>query len=133
MTSCSSNSSGYTIIETLVAVSLLMFAVAAAASLSVTLTKQEEINARAARALNWQENAVRLYHLGLGGTTVSEITDVMPKLPQMSSLNIQVTAQQFTDLPAIDDMVDVADFRLIYYSDTSGSTTRLNVMRAVRY
>ena len=60
----SRSAKAYTIVETMVAISLLMLGVGAAASLSMTLVKQEEINARAARAVNWQENAVRLYQMG---------------------------------------------------------------------
>lgn len=76
---------GYTLVETLVAVSILLLGVAAAASLTLTMSTQEEINARVARSLYWHENAVRLYQLGLAP---DDISAVMPPLPELISLDI---------------------------------------------
>ena len=44
--------SGYTIVEAMIAISLLMLGVAAAAALAMTMVDSEDINARAARGLN---------------------------------------------------------------------------------
>lgn len=69
---------GYTLIETLVAVSILLVGVAAAAQLSLAMRKQEEANANVARALNLAEQAHRLYQLGLG---TGEVLALLPPDP----------------------------------------------------
>lgn len=125
---------GYTIIEAMVAISLLMLAVGAAASLSMTLVNQEELNARAARALNWQENAVRLFQLGLGtGTDPADIVTVLPGLPAINSFTAATSVETFAALPAGDNEVDVTTLTLVYTSDADSGTTRSNAMTTVRY
>lgn len=74
----------YTLIEVLVAAGLLVFAIAAAASLAGSMLAQEEGNARIARALNYQEQAGRLYHLGVA---VTNITAKLPTEPAVDSLD----------------------------------------------
>jgi type II secretory pathway pseudopilin PulG len=126
---------GYTIIEAMVAVSLLMLAIGAAAALSMSLVNQEEINARAARALNWQENAARLFQLGMGTPTdVSDIVDVMPGLPGMANngFTASTAAQTFAALPTGNDQINVTTLSLVYISDTAGNVSRTSSMVAVR-
>ena len=72
---------GYTLIEVMVAVSILMVGVAAAAHLSLTIRKQEEANANVVRALNCLECVHRLYQLGL---TPAEAAAILPSDPQLS-------------------------------------------------
>jgi prepilin-type N-terminal cleavage/methylation domain-containing protein len=72
---------GYTLIEVMVAVSILMVGVGAAAHLSLTIRKQEEANANVVRALNCLECAHRLYQLGL---TPAEAAAVLPADPQLT-------------------------------------------------
>ena len=55
----------YTLIEVLVAGGILVMGIAAAASLALTMVAQEKANSRVERAFNMQEQAGRLYHLGL--------------------------------------------------------------------
>lgn len=129
----SQSSSGYTIVEAMVAVSILMLGVAAAAALSMTMVKQEEINARAARAVNWQENAVRLYQLGLGSTSdTSEILDVMPGLTGLGSGGLTISTTS-TNVDGGTFAVDVSDITLVYNSVDGSNTSRTSTMRAVRY
>jgi type II secretory pathway pseudopilin PulG len=76
-------SQGYTLVEALVASIILMIGISAAASLSLTMVAQEEINERTGRGLNYLENAASLYQLGLSGT---EIAALMPLDPAVTSL-----------------------------------------------
>lgn len=75
---------GYTLVETLLAAGILMVGIAAAASLALTMVSQEEANARVARALNLQEQAARLYQLGL---EPSEITAILPPEDTVTSVS----------------------------------------------
>lgn len=75
---------GYTLIEVLVASGILMVAVSAAASLSLSMTGQEEINFHTSRALNLQENYVRAYHLGMDPATIQAI---MPPENALQTIN----------------------------------------------
>lgn len=82
-----SQNHAYTLVEVLVAAGLLVFALAAAASMAGTMLAQEEANARISRALNYQEQAARLYHLGVA------VTNITPKLPTEPA----VTSLDFTE------------------------------------
>jgi len=82
--------SGYTLVETLVASGIIMLAVGAAASLSLTTVTQEEISEKAVRAANYLENAAALYQLGFGG---SEITNL---LPPEDDVELTITAKTVT-------------------------------------
>ncbi len=73
----------YTLVEALVASSVLMIGVGAAASLSMTMAVQEEINHEVSRALSYQDAAIRLYQLGMSPETVA---DVLPEEPSVSQL-----------------------------------------------
>ena len=86
----------YTLIEVLVAAGLLVFAIAAAASLAGSMLAQEESNARIARALNYQEQAGRLYHLG---DAVTNITTKLPTEPAVDSLDFTTGS---TNLAGVD-------------------------------
>lgn len=55
----------YTLIEALVASSILLIGIGAAASLSLTLLTQEEISERATKALNYLDTAAMLAQLGV--------------------------------------------------------------------
>ena len=65
----------YTLIEVLVAASLIGVAMTAAVSMSSTMMLQEELSWRVAVAMNYQENACRLWQLGLNP---ADVTAVMP-------------------------------------------------------
>jgi type II secretory pathway pseudopilin PulG len=72
----------YTLIEVLVAAAILIIAVAAAAALALATVTQEEINARIARCLNLNEQAARLYQLGLDPSVIGAI---LPEDPAVAS------------------------------------------------
>lgn len=65
----------YTLIEVLVAATIIGVAVSASVSMSATMNLQEELSWRISVALNYQENACRLWQFGLNPT---DITAVMP-------------------------------------------------------
>lgn len=67
---------GYTVIEVLVAAALLAVGVAAASTLALTMVEQQRAAGGLSRALNYQEQAARLYQLGLES---SDITNSLPR------------------------------------------------------
>ncbi len=66
-------SRAYTLIEVLAASAIVAVAVGAASSLSVSISLQEEHARRIAIVRNFQENAARLWQLGLSPLQVSTI------------------------------------------------------------
>lgn len=91
---------GYTLIEALVASSILLIGIAAAGSMSLALITQEEINERSIIAVNYLDNAARLYQLGVDA---SEIQGILPTEPIVDSLgfsNRTVTATGIGNIPA---------------------------------
>ena len=89
------HANGYTLVEALVASVILMIGISAAASLSLTMVTQEEINERTGRALNYLENAASLYQLGLSST---EIAALMPLDPAVTALTVTDQTATVTDL-----------------------------------
>lgn len=73
----------YTIVEALVASSVLLIGISAAASMSLTLLTQEEINERSVKAFNYLDNAARLYQLGV---PADQIEGILPDEPLVDSL-----------------------------------------------
>lgn len=57
--------SGYTLIEVLVAMSILSMAIGAASQLSLSQATTEELIERETHAVNYAENAARLWQLGI--------------------------------------------------------------------
>jgi type II secretory pathway pseudopilin PulG len=92
-TQAAARSRGYTLIEVLIAAGLLMMAIGAASSLSLTMSTQEEINYSMSRALNLQENYVKVYHLGL---SPAEIGVLMPPEPSLASINTATSTPTIT-------------------------------------
>jgi prepilin-type N-terminal cleavage/methylation domain-containing protein len=72
--------SGYTLVEVLVASSILVMGISAACIMSLAMVTQEEMNHRIGRAMNHHENAARLYQLGLDTTTIQNILPANPDL-----------------------------------------------------
>jgi len=67
---------GYTLIEVLIAGAILLVGIAAAAVLANSMVQQSEANGRVSIAINFQEQAARLYQLGL---PYSSITNLLPE------------------------------------------------------
>ncbi|MGY8691213.1 MAG: hypothetical protein ACKVHP_26170, partial [Verrucomicrobiales bacterium] len=88
------------------------------------------------RAVNWQENAMRLYQLGVGADDdpvdeldgiADDILAIMPELPNRESYS----ATPFEVASPVGDIIG-SDLTLVYRSDT-GATERTSVVKAVRY
>lgn len=73
----------YTLVEALVASSILLIGIAAAGSMSLTLITQEEINERSLVAVNYLDNAARLYQVGVDP---ADIPNLLPNEPVVDSL-----------------------------------------------
>lgn len=99
MTTPHQERSGYSLIEVMLAVCLLVMGLAAAASLAHTMSSQEEKNLVVTRVLNWQEQACRLYQLGLQPATISAIlpTETTTVLA-FSTTTTMVTGVGYMDL-----------------------------------
>lgn len=92
--SASRSDRAYTLIEALVASSVLLIGISAAASLSLAMVTQEEINERANRAFNHVDNVTRLLQLGippeqLGADASYTGVRLLPENDVISDLTIQ--------------------------------------------
>lgn len=91
----------YTLIEALVGSSVLAVGIGAAASMSLSLVTQEEINERSVRAFNYLDNASQLLRAGV---PVSEIQNILPTEPIVTSLTSSarnVSVPGIGNVPAI--------------------------------
>jgi len=124
--------SGYTIVEVMVAAGILVIGIAAAASLALTMVSQEEANARVARAFNIQEQAARLYQLGL---EPSEILAIIPPESNVTALTFTTSTSNVTGVGAI----ELAACRLVFHAgvpmasaNTATPVARTNNLMLVR-
>lgn len=67
------NRRGYTLVEAVIAGAILLVGIAAAALLANSVVLTQIGNERGARAINAQDQAARLYQLGLEPTTITNI------------------------------------------------------------
>lgn len=85
---------GYSLIELLVALGLLAAGLGAAASLSLTINKQDELNLHRMRALNFAENAARLWQMGVAPSSVllterdSESSNIAYSFSTVTTVNV---------------------------------------------
>ena len=110
--SASKSSSGYTLVEALVASVLLMMGISAASALTLTLLTQDEMNQRHGVALAEAELIAQLYHLGLDeleirqvvpSSTVVETFTLTPgseSVPGVGTLPSASISVQFNPSPA---------------------------------
>lgn len=87
--------SAYTLIEALVASSILLVGIGAACSMSLTLVTQEEINERSVRAVNYLDNAVRLYQMGV---ETADIGAILPPEPAVDSIGFSTRTVNVTGI-----------------------------------
>ena len=85
--------SAYTLIEVLVASALIALVLAGAAAMALIVVTQEETGARVARVVNYQEQAVRLWQLGLEPSTIQTI---LPGEPAITSLAFDTSTVALT-------------------------------------
>lgn len=92
---------GYTLVESLVASSVLLVGISAAAAMSLALLTQEEINENTVRAANYLDNAARLVHLGVPPDAVASL---LPDEPVVASLGFSqrtVNVAEVGGIPAV--------------------------------
>jgi type II secretory pathway pseudopilin PulG len=88
----------YTLIEALVASSILLIGISAAASLSLAMVTQEEMNERSVTAANYLDNAARLYQLGVDQ---GQIRNLLPVEPVVESLTFTGRDLNVTDVGSV--------------------------------
>lgn len=97
-TSTASARRAYTLIEALVASSILLIGISAAASLSLAMVTQEEMNERSVTAANYLDNAARLYQLGVDQ---GQIRNLLPVEPVVESLTFTSRDLNVTDVGTV--------------------------------
>jgi type II secretory pathway pseudopilin PulG len=126
----------YTLVEVLIAGALLAIGVAAAAVLARTIYANQESSALATRALNVQEQAGRLFSLGLATNT---ITNLLPEsctnvtTPPAGRINLQFALATNT-ITNVGD-IEAATIQIIFPSATDSAGTllrRTNTVLVVR-
>lgn len=81
---------GYSLIEVLVSTVVIGIGMTAAVSMSSTAMLQEEMSWRVNIGMNYQENAVRLWQLGLDR---SDILEILPTNPALNDILINTPAR----------------------------------------
>ncbi len=110
---------GYTLIETLVASAVMMGAIAAASSLSLSMVTQEEMSERTVRALNHLENIATLFQIGV---STSEIENLLPKEPVVYDILYTADTKTVAGLGT----VDFTDIRMRYTPSAATSSSGAN-------
>jgi prepilin-type N-terminal cleavage/methylation domain-containing protein len=117
---------GYSLIEVLVAAVIVAMGIAAAAVLAMTMVSQQETSAKVVRALNYQEQACRLFQLDVAP---AEIIKILPTESSVTSLTFGVTDVTVTDVGRV-KMATCTN--VITTSGFGSSATRTNVMAVIR-
>ena len=107
----------YTLIEALVASSILMIGVGAAASMSLAFVTQEEITERAERAFSHLENAAALYRCGVDPASIPSL---LPPNPVVTSLTFTNGTLNATNLGAVPSVVISVTWKSSGAEATSG-------------
>ncbi|MDF1862462.1 MAG: prepilin-type N-terminal cleavage/methylation domain-containing protein [Verrucomicrobiales bacterium] len=94
-----SNSKGYTLIEALVASSILLIGIGAASSMSLAMVTREEINERANKAFNYIDNCTQLVQLGVDPAIIR--TQILPDCDIISRVTIEPHAANIARLGTV--------------------------------
>lgn len=133
----------YTLVEAVIAISLLAIAIAGATMLARTILIQREASNQTARMLNAQEQSARLFQLGLSSTTITNIlpetcVSGSPANPKEISLSFSIATANVTvsiGAGSVNATLEQATNTAIFATttDTSGSTAmRTNHILMVR-
>lgn len=103
---------GYSLIEVLVASAILLIGISAAASFSLTMTTQEELNYRLSRGVNLLENIAQLYQLGLDQAAIGRIIPPEPAVttPVSFSAFNEANLEGVTITVTVDSVADEGDW-----------------------
>ncbi|MEM9481401.1 MAG: hypothetical protein AAGA58_17260 [Verrucomicrobiota bacterium] len=115
-----SKRSGYSLVEILVTSTIMMAAIAAACTMTLVTVSQEEAATRSARALNYFENAMRLYQLGLDPVEIATVLPVEPSLVQIQMTEGDGTVAGVGVLERMDMRLE---YRAAQQKDHSGDPT----------
>jgi len=113
----------YTLIEALVGSAVLMIGISAAASLSLSLVTQEEINERSVRALNYQDSAAMLIQLGVPS---NQIAGLLPDEPVVNSIAFTSKNLSVTDSGGVAALSLIAQDITIIYSPNAAVASNLS-------
>lgn len=111
---------GYSILEVLVAGAVLVIAISAAAILARALMAQQQTSGFALRAFNAQEQAARLWQLGV---STNNITNILPERcaasspPPAFSIFLQFTTVS-SNLPGVGNVEMLSPLRVVFHSGT---------------
>lgn len=127
---------GYSLIELTVATGILCLGVAAAASLSMTSAKLDEMNEQKARAVAIHEAAARLWQLGLDGSTINELLLGDSCLSGGASFTTGIVLPNSTGA-TYTQVTELGEFKgatvgLFVTLDAGESTQSLNPIKAIR-
>ncbi len=90
----------YTLIEALVASSLLAVGVGAAASMSLAFVTQEQISERSAKAFNYLENAAALLRAGVDPAAIPGLLPPEPAVASLAFADGTLDAAGFGPVPS---------------------------------
>jgi prepilin-type N-terminal cleavage/methylation domain-containing protein len=117
----------YSLIETLIAAAIVAIGIGAAAMLAMTMISQQEISAKVVRALNYQEQACRMYQLGVSPAV---ITNFLPPESAVTSLVFTTNSVSITNVGTVEMGVCTAVFAP--GSRFGANSTRTNINAVVR-
>jgi len=92
---------GYTLIEALVASSILLIGISAAASLSLSFITQEEITERSVKAFNYLDNATSLYQAGVDKSKIAGLLPAEPVVTALTFTDRTINASNLGSLPSV--------------------------------
>ena len=110
----------YTLIEALVASSVLLIGISAAASMSLAMVTQEEITERSVKAFNYLDNATALYQ---SGVDKSKIAAMLPAEPLVTALTITDRTINATNLGTLPSALISVTY------SSNGATTTSGISR----
>ena len=115
----------YSLIEVLIASGILLTGIAAVAMMAHTMFLQEEANGRVTRAINLQEQAAKLWQLGLD---TNIITNILPERCRSSnSPGADAVCLTFPTNANITDLgyapVESINLRIVFHSATAANGT----------
>lgn len=128
----------YSLIEVLIAAAILVVGISAAAILANAILVQEESNGYSLRAFNAQEQAARLWQLGLSPAT---ITNILPERCSTNATNPGAYSiylgfsNSTTNLDGVVTVEILNPLRIVFHSgfdSTNNPTYRTNDIRVVR-
>lgn len=124
-TGCLCSIDGYSLIEVLIASAILLIGITAAACMIHAMSVQEATDARIMQALNMQEQAARLWQMGI---TTNQITNVLPAkfsaddTPGDDEIYLGFTGSTTNLGGSLTNVETLDPLRLIFVSGYDGST-----------